>query len=380
MMTIRFLSPFLALSLSLCVSFFLCHAHILACSFYLPFFLSFFLSRLKLTAEYDADDDVYLTHRIAQIVHLKEFIAASSHPDHLVFVAADLNSRPFETAYQYLMTPETIDETMLQKAPLLSDATRQNRALKDKTFIQLHDAWLESHVASWPSSNLTNSVINSLARLNILGATFGHPTNVYSAGKTVPERIDYILYLPRPDLTLVNSQLVFTERLMNNISMSDHNGVAAEFQLGLASNNHSQQSWQPSSAYSRPVSSLAKLDLDASNPHLDKADSVPIPLPPRHVFLPSVSISRPMLAPIFSYRKDILTNELFNCQVMLTGLIFGMGTVIVFHACTRKHISLFSWRLPCMIVLMLVALVVYTKTTGLTSELQLHGQYIEKLL
>ncbi|CAG5115057.1 unnamed protein product [Candidula unifasciata] len=153
-----------------------------------------------LHAEYNAVQDEYEAHRLAQAFELSQFIRSTSVDCDAVILAGDLNIAPKSLGYKVVTH-----------------------------YAHLQDAWAEKE----------NKVCDELA------GTCDVPFNTYTGAEAklrIPngERIDYIMYSVKPNCkaTVTDCQIGIGKIPDLNISYSDHEAVMATINISRVEENH----------------------------------------------------------------------------------------------------------------------------------------------
>ncbi|GMS99608.1 hypothetical protein PENTCL1PPCAC_21783, partial [Pristionchus entomophagus] len=166
-----------------------------------------------LHAEYNRQNDLYLSHRLAQVFELSQFVRHTSRGADLVILTGDMNMEPDDLGYRML----------------LSNA-------------QLIDGWRELHGFTPDASVFAD------------GMTCDRPDNCYTVKSMMErlgdgKRLDYIMYKNgRMNAELIHCTTTLNRIPGEDINFSDHTGVQATFEVD-AMERQLSTSWE----HNRPL-------------------------------------------------------------------------------------------------------------------------------
>lgn len=166
-------------------------------------------------AEYGSRKDGYTAHRLVQFTEIVQFMEQTSRPEHVAIIGGDFNTRPNEFIYKMMV-----------------EAGCANRL--DRPIV---DAWCTVYGQRDASACLSDSPAGgALAhQQEATGVTFKHPSNTFKRppskdGKRQGQRIDYVLYTPRPGISCADMRVHIDETGTGlPCSLSDHQLVSADF-------------------------------------------------------------------------------------------------------------------------------------------------------
>lgn len=161
-------------------------------------------------AEYKRRGFLYEAHRLTQLEEIVQFVEQTSRPAHLAIVTGDLNTQPNEFIYRMMIEEgcsNRFDQPLIDAWRVVRGEYTINRDSID--------------LSSQPGK--VNEEVQG-------GFTCNVPTNTFTRRGHIPQRIDYIMFAPRPGFKCINMSVITEDAPYDSkISFSDHNPIHATF-------------------------------------------------------------------------------------------------------------------------------------------------------
>ncbi|KAI9275302.1 Endonuclease/exonuclease/phosphatase [Helicostylum pulchrum] len=155
--------------------------------------------------------DQYKAHRASECWQLAYLLRHSAAMGRHIIMSGDFNSVP--TSFNY---------KLIHQHGFMSDSWFQVHGEPDIDKFDMDNMTPESYTQFFGFT--CNSPFNTFSR-------YYSPCNNDNAKKLLGKRLDYIFYRQTPQLTCIDSQVVFTDLVQGEMSYSDHFGVVSIFKV-----------------------------------------------------------------------------------------------------------------------------------------------------